>query len=169
MAARKPSPALEPPPKRRPPSLAGAMRSVSRATLWTTGTLLAIVVILLVASFFMDEPMRRSMERRMNQSLKGYTVQIPKLHFQLIGLSVTLKDLTVRQQAHPDPPVMLVPRLHASVHWRELLTGHLVADFLFDRPKVYVNLTQLKSEARDETPVKDKGWQQAFESDGIQV
>ena len=168
MAARKPRTEHDEPPPRRRESSAGAwartaLRSVSRATLWTTGTIVAIVLILLVASFFVDEPMRRSMERRMNQSLKGYTVQIPKLHFQLIGLSVTLHNLTVRQQAHPDPPIMLIPRLHASVHWRELLTGHVVGDFLFDRPKVYVNLTQLQTEAKDPTPVKEKGWQQAFE------
>ena len=99
----------------------------------------------------------------MNQRLKGYTVQIPKLHFQLIGLSVTLKGLTVRQQANPQPPVATIPSLHASVQWRELLTLHLVADFLFDRPKVYLNLKQLRKEVSDAVSVKDRGWQQALD------
>jgi hypothetical protein len=89
---------------------------------------LILIVLLIVASFFVDEPMRRTMERRMNQSLKGYSVQIPKLHFSLFGLSVTLRDLTVRQQANPNPPVIVVPRLKASVQWEELLTLHFVAD-----------------------------------------
>ena len=124
---------------------------------------MGLLVLLFIASFFVDEPMRRSMERRMNQSLKGYQVRIGRLHFQLIGLSVTLRDLSVRQQQHPDPPVMLVPRLHASVHWREIFSGRVVADFQLDRPELYVNLPQLQAEARDETPVKDKGWQQALE------
>ncbi|MDQ6893475.1 MAG: DUF748 domain-containing protein [Acidobacteriota bacterium] len=137
---------------------------VSRKTAVRIGAgILILIVLLVVASFFVDEPMRRTMERRMNESLKGYSVQIPKLHFSLFGLSVTLRDLTVRQQANPNPAVIVVPRLKASVQWEELLTGHLVADFLMDKPRLNVNLPQLESENRDPTPMKDKGWQDAVE------
>ena len=48
-------------------------------------------------------------------------------------LAVDLKDLTVRQQAYPNPPVAVFPKLHASLQWKELFTAHLVADFLFDQ------------------------------------
>ena len=137
--------------------------AVSRTAKWVGGSILALLVLLFVASFFVDEPMRRSMERRMNQSLKGYQARIGGLHFQLIGLSVTLRDVDVRQQEFPDPPILQIPRLKASVQWRELLSGRLVADFFVQRPSLYVNLAQLKHEARDQTPVKDKGWQQALE------
>ena len=97
----------------------------------------------------------------MNERLTGYSVTLPKLHFQLFGLSVTLHDLTIRQKENPEPPVAFIPRLHASVHWREILSGHIVSDFSFDRPKIHVNLPQLRKEASDTTPIKDKGWQQA--------
>ena len=50
------------------------------------------------------------------------------------------------------------------MHWKELLTLHLVADFLFDRPTLHVDRPQLLEEAEDETPVKEKGWQEALES-----
>lgn len=99
----------------------------------------------------------------MNQSLKGYTVTLPKLHFSLFGLSITLRDLSVRQQANPDPPVIVIPKLKASVQWRELFSLHLVADFLVDKPHLHINLAQLRQENRDATPVKDKGWQDAVE------
>ena len=122
-----------------------------------------LVVLVVVASFFVDEPMRRSMEQRMNAKLHGYTVRIPKLHFSLFGGSVTLHDLTIRQQANPEPPVALVPRLKASVQWSELLTLHVVADFLFDKPRIHLNLPQLEAENRDPTPMKDEGWQDALE------
>jgi len=135
----------------------------ARVAKWVGGSILGLLVLLFIASFFVDEPIRRSMERRMNQSLKGYQARIGGLHFQLIGLSVTLRDVSVRQQEYPDPPVLQVPRLKASVQWRELFSGKLVADFFVDRPSLYVNLAQLKSEAEDETPVKEKGWQQALE------
>ncbi|HYK41708.1 MAG TPA: DUF748 domain-containing protein [Thermoanaerobaculia bacterium] len=144
----------------------GARRAahVSGKTVIRIGAVLGILIVLLiVASFFVDEPMRRTMERKMNASLKGYSVQIPKLHFSLFGASVTLKQLTVRQQANPNPPVIVVPRLKASVQWEELLTGHLVADFLMDKPRLNVNLPQLEAESKDPTPMKDKGWQDAVQ------
>jgi hypothetical protein len=138
-------------------------RASGKTFLWIGAGILGLVLLLVVVSFFVDEPMRKSMERRMNQSLKGYTVTLPKLHFSLFGLSVTLRDLSVRQQANPEPPVIVVPRLKASVQWKELLTLHLVADFLMDKPKLHVNLKQLEQESRDPTPMKDKGWQDAIE------
>jgi len=127
------------------------------------GTFLGLLVLVVIASFFWDEPLRRDMEERMNASLKGYSVLLPRAHFNLIGMSVDLTNLTVRQQAHPEPPVAVFPKLHASLQWRELARLHLVADFLFDGPRIYVNLPQLEREIEDPTPVKDKGWQQALE------
>jgi hypothetical protein len=136
-------------------------RGLSKTALWVVGGIVGLILLLFIASFFVDEPMRRAMERSMNQRLKGYAVTLPKLHFQFIGLSVTLHDLTIRQKENPEPPVALIPRLHASLHWREILSGHLVSDFYFDRPRLHINLLQLKKEASDPTPVKDKGWQEA--------
>ena len=122
-----------------------------------------VLVLLLAASFFIDEPLRRSMERRMNASLQGYSVRIPKLDFHPIGLSLTLENLELRQNANPEPAILLVPKFHASVQWKELFALRLVADFEIDRPKVHVDLTQLRSETADSVPVKERGWQQAIE------
>jgi hypothetical protein len=36
-----------------------------------------------------------------------------------------------------------------------------VSDFLFEKPRIHINLPQLRKEIADETPVKDRGWQQA--------
>jgi len=144
--------------------LRAALLAVPRALRWFAAAVLILLILLFVASFFVDEPMRRHMEARMNESLKGYSVRLPGLHFQLIGMSVTLHGLTVRQNAHPETPVLQIPMLHASVEWRELLTGHVVADFHLAGPRIHVDLPQLQAEAKDPTPVKDKGWQQAVEA-----
>jgi len=125
---------------------------------------LALVVLAFVGSFFIDEPLRRVVVRQMNQQLKGYRADIRKLSFHPIGLSLTLSDLTFLQEAHPDPPVFHAPRLDASVHWKALLRGRLVANFTLSQPAVYVNLQQLRAEADDPTPVKEHGWQEAFEA-----
>ena len=98
----------------------------------------------------------------MNQSLRGYEVRIGQARLQPLGLSLTLRDVVLRQTAHPEPAILSVSRLHASVHWRELLFLRVVADFAIDRPVAYVNLSQLRSELSDEVPAGRKGWQEAI-------
>ena len=128
------------------------------------GILLGLILLLIIASFFIDEPLRRTMEKNMNERLKGYTARIQDLDFSLLGFSVTLHNVSIRQDAYPNPPVALIPRLKASVQWTELITFHLVADFKIDQPQIYVNLAQLRKENRDEVPVHKKGWQEAAEA-----
>jgi len=40
----------------------------------------------------------------------------------------------------------------------------VVGDMLIARPKVYLNLPQMRKEIADPTPVKERGWQEAFEA-----
>jgi hypothetical protein len=128
----------------------------------------ALVVLLLVASvvalFFIDEPLRRYTEAKMNANLKGYHVTIRRLHVSPINFSLDLRDTVVVQDQQPDPPVANIERLYASVHWRALLSGRVVGDVLIDRPVVVLNLRQARAEINDPTPVKDKGWQHALQS-----
>jgi len=135
----------------------------SRAFRWGAGIPVALTLGLYIATFFMDEPLRNTMEKRMNSHLKGYSVRLPGLHAQLMGLSLTLKGLTVSQVAHPDPPIVYFPVLKASIHWREVLSGRLVAEFMLDQPKININLQQLNSEAASTVTLKEHGWQQAVE------
>jgi hypothetical protein len=135
----------------------------SRPLRWVLGSLLALCLLLFIASLFIDEPLRRAMEKKINRDLKGYSVKLPGLHLNLIGLSLTLKGLTIMQQAHPQPPVANFPVLKASVHWRAILSGKLVAELRLDQPKLNINLLQLRSEATSKTKLKERGWQQAVE------
>src|SRR5664279_4480992 len=123
----------------------------------------ALTLLVVVASFFVDEPLRRSIERRMNDRLEGYEVRLPKLRLRLFSLSMTLEGLVVRQKAHPEPPVLLIDRLTTSVHWRAFLSGHLVGDVLLERPRVDINLVQLRQEVKDGVPVNERGWQEALQ------
>ena len=133
----------------------------TRIALIITGVILALIII---GSFFVDEPMRRTIESQMNARMKGYTVRIEKLSFHPIGLSVTLYGLSFAQEAYPDPPVLNIAQLDASVEWKALLHAALVANFHIERPKLYVHLEHLRQEAKDPTPVADKGWQDAFKA-----
>lgn len=141
---------------------AGSGRKLStlrKTLLWVFGILFSLLLILFIASFFLDEPLRRTTEKKMNEKLKGYSVRLPHLHFQLINLSLTLKGLTIIQQAHPDHPVATFPRIEGTVHWSDLLHGALVGEFQVERPEMHINLAQLKEETSKKTPVKKEGWQ----------
>src|ERR1035437_5416927 len=141
--------------KKMPSALRFAKRSLRLA--------LGLVLLLFAASCFVDEPLRRNIERRMNDRLEGYDVRLPKLHVRVFSLSIALDGLIVRQKAHPEPPVLRVERLTTSVHWRALLSGHLVADVVLERPQVDVNLVQLRQEVKDGVPVNERGWQEALQ------
>lgn len=133
----------------------------TRITLLVIGLLIALVVI---GSFFVDEPLRRTIESRMNQRLTGYTARIERLSFHPIGGSLTLYGLQFFQNAHPDPPILNIARLDASVQWKALWHLKVVANFGITQPKLYVDLNHLRAEANDPTPVSQHGWQEAFEA-----
>lgn len=126
--------------------------------------LVVLAVVIGVASFFIDEPLRKIVEQRMNKQMQGYTASIHRLSFHPIGLSLTLRGLEFVQNSHPVPPVLNVPRLDAHVHWKALLSGSVVAEFDISRPKLYVDRTHLIAEAKDPTPLDQHGWQAAFEA-----
>ena len=122
-----------------------------------------LIVLVVIAAFFIDEPLRRRMEANLNRALAGYTVRIGKLDFHPIGLSLELENSVIIQNDNPEPPVAQIANLSASIDWRGLLRGRLVADFAIDNPKLYINRKQAKTEFDDKIPMKERGWQQALE------
>jgi hypothetical protein len=132
--------------------------------IWIGGAVALLAVAAVVGSYFLDEPLRRYVERRMNASLQGYRVRIGALDVQPFSFSVDLKDVVIVQDGHPDPPVVRVPALSASVQWRALLSGGVVADVQIEQPAVHLILTPLRHEARDEVPVQERGWQEEVQA-----
>jgi hypothetical protein len=137
---------------------------LGRRSRWILGGLAILVALVVIASFFVDEPLRRYVEGQMNQHLKGYTAHIDRLSFHPIGASLTLRNLVMIQDAHPDPPVLLIERLEASVQWKALIFGRVMANFRIERPKLYADSAHVEREAKDPTPLEEHGWQQAFEA-----
>src|SRR5262249_32994694 len=128
-----------------------------------------LVIAILLAVFWVatrafDEPLRRQLEGRVNASLKGYTATIGHAHLRILGLGLDLRDVTVVQNSLPNPPVIYIPSWKTTVQWGALLHGALVADVSFTKPAIYVTFSQAKVEAKDPTPTKDKGWQEAVTS-----
>ena len=131
---------------------------------WLLGGLLVVVGLGYGAARFADEPVRRYMEAEVNRRLTGYTVHLPALRVRPWSASIELRDASIVQQANPDPPVAHVGHLRTRLDWRALLHRRVVADITFERPTLYVNLNNVRAEAADRTPVKDRGWQEALEA-----
>jgi hypothetical protein len=125
---------------------------------------LALAVALAIVEWTVEHPLRRYLERRINASLRGYTVAIGRLDLQLLGFAVVLEDVTLVQDARPSPPMLDLPRWRTSLEWRALLSLALVADTTFDRPTIYITREQSAEEARDAVPVEDRGWQDALQA-----
>src|ERR1700730_1724158 len=136
---------------------------IRRRWAWLLGGLALLTVSAYGAPRFADEPLRRYMEAEVNRRLTGYTVRIATLHVHPWTGSVELRDATIAQAANPDPPVAQVGRLVTRIDWRALLHRRVVADISFERPTVYLNLRQVRTEASEKTALKDRGWQQALE------
>jgi len=147
---------------KREGSAAGTPKRSHRLWWWLAGIPLFLLLIIVLALAFIDEPLRRYAERQFNSRVEGYTFHIGSLDFHPIGLSLDLEDVSVVQNDHPDPPVAQLTKWHASIHWRELLSGHLVSDQSIDRPIVHFTRPQASKEVQDDMPVEERGWQDAI-------
>ncbi len=162
----KPERVPEPtPPKRRLwHFFVGALGGLSRWAIWTLATIAVLLLLVWVASYAMDSPLTRYMQRTVNQRLKGYTASLERAHFNPFNLSVTLHGVGLVQDAHPDPAIARFPEVWADLEWSSLLHGRVVAKFEFTEPVLYVDRNHLEQEAKDPTPVKEHGWQEALEA-----
>jgi hypothetical protein len=130
----------------------------------------ARIVFVILASLFLlfalsgivvDRPLRSYMERKLNARLQGYTTHLDKADFHPFGFGLDLDGLTLVQNAVPDPPVLRIEELAASVQWTRLLRGRLVADFRIERPAIHLDRRHAEAEDRDAVPVQNRGWQDA--------
>jgi hypothetical protein len=133
----------------------------SRVALYVLAGLVLVGTIL---NFALDHPARGFVERRMNKKLKGYTAKVGNADFQMAGLALVLENVTVVQDAHPEPPVLMLPYVRLSVHWRDIVFGRVVADATLRRPELRANLPQLAEEYKDSVPFGDHGWQRAVQA-----
>jgi hypothetical protein len=104
------------------------MRGARRHWLAVGIPIAALLLVVYTIAFLIDEPLRRYTEANVNRALKGYTAHIGRLDFHPFGFSLDLKEVVIRQDAHPDPPVLRLEHLSASVHWRALLSGRVEGD-----------------------------------------
>ena len=136
---------------------------MGRVLRWVAVGLAVLALVIVVAFYFMDEPVRAFIERQLNAHVEGYRFTIGKAHLSP-NMTLEIRDGTMIQLAHPDPPVAQVPLWRFSIQWRHIFSGMLVSDTLIERPTLYVTLTQAKKEVNDKVPIHEKGWREAIYS-----
>jgi hypothetical protein len=100
----------------------------------------------------------------MNQKLTGYHVALEHAHLQLLGGILTLKGLTIIQEAHPHPPVADIAMLRFHIELKELFSRRVVTDVRLHRPRIHIDQTQFVAEKNSKVPLRQKGWQEALEA-----
>jgi len=134
--------------------------------------LLVLVVVLIalsgVAGIVLDKPLRSYLEGELNTRVEGYQFSIGDLDFRPFGLAIELKNVTVRQREHPEPPVAQFSRWYAGLERLALLRGRIVSNQVLEGPIFHFTLPQAKEEVKDVRETKDeierrgkRKWQEA--------
>ena len=123
---------------------------------------LLVLTVVIVASVA-DEPLRRYVEGQANSALPGYHVAIGGLALHPFTLSVDLQDVIVRQDIHPEPPVLTIARVGADAEFAPLLSGQIGAAVRIDAPSFALNGKHVDGflRRRDQEVVKEQAeaWQ----------
>lgn len=125
---------------------------IPRWAKWTSGLVIGLLAIVLLAAAIATEPLKKYIEEKANTSLKGYTLHIDKLDLHPLTLSLDLTNVILTQNRHPEPPMAHIPKWHAGLQWGGLLTGQLVSDHRIERPTAHVTRPQVKAELADASP-----------------
>ena len=94
----------------------------------------ALILGVVIAASTMDERLRRYAETQANELIPGYRVTIGSLGLHPFTLSVDLQDVVVRQDIHPDPPVVSIPHVIADAQLIPLFSGMVGADLRIETP-----------------------------------
>jgi hypothetical protein len=118
----------------------------------------SILAFIVIVSFLLDEPLRRYAERRLNNSLKGFSVRIGRLAVHPMTLSVDVEDISIRQTAHPDQPVAVLPGIRGGLRWLALLTARITVDAEIKGPRLVIDREKLRPEL-ERAPPAEEAWQ----------
>jgi hypothetical protein len=123
---------------------------------------LLVFTVVIVASVA-EEPLRRYAEGQANTALPGYHVSIGGVALHPFTLSVDVQDVVVRQDIHPDPPVLSITRVSADAELVALFSGQVGAAVRIDTPVFALNPKHVDGflRRRDKEVVKEQAeaWQ----------
>jgi len=137
--------------------------TIPRLLKWSVVTLGAVILLAVGGLFVVNRELPGLIERQLNAHVEGYQFTVG--HATLSpNLSLEIRQLTMVQIDHPNPPVAEIPSWVLSIQWSQILSGVLVSDYVVNRPILHVTLPQAKQELQEDVPVHQKGWREAVYS-----
>ena len=122
-----------------------------------------LVLIIVLAASVADEPLRRYVEDQANSILPGFHVTIGALDLHPLTLSADLRDVVVRQDIHPDPPVLSIPHVTADALLAPLFSGQVGADLRIETPAIAINKETRRwivpSKGAEDSTIRPEPWQ----------
>jgi hypothetical protein len=114
-----------------------------RGWIIAAAVLVLVALTVVIAASMADEPLRRYAEDQANSALPGFHVTISALALHPLTLSAELRDIVVRQDIHPEPPLVSIPTLTASAQLAPLFSGTVDADVRVETPAFTLTKKQL--------------------------
>jgi hypothetical protein len=127
---------------------------------WATVVLGVLLLLAVSALFIVNLKLPAFIEHQLNRHVDGYQFTVGQATLSP-NLSLEIRQLTMIQIDHPDPPVAEIPRWRLSIQWRHIFSGVLVSDYIISRPTLRITLPQAKQELQEEVPIHEKGWRDA--------
>ena len=93
-----------------------------------------LILAVVIAAWLADEPLRRYVEQEANSVLPGFHVTIGAARLHPLTLSAEIREVVLRQDIHPDPPVVSIPRISVDAQLLPLFTGRIGADVHVETP-----------------------------------
>jgi hypothetical protein len=141
------------------PTVWGKMTPVVK---WSALTVV-VVCVLIAALLMVNSALPSFIERQLNEHVQGYRFMVAEAALSpTLGLEI--RQLTMTQIEHPDPPVAVIPRWRLSVQWSRIFSGVLVSDYLISRPTLHITLPQATSGLQEEEASREQGWREGIYS-----
>ena len=130
---------------------------------WLVFTVVGLILTASTGLWVLNRELPAFIERQLNEQVKGYRFTVAKAALSPT-LALEIRQMTMVQTEHPDPPVAEIPRWRLSIQWDQIFSGVLVSDYLISRPTLHITLPQAKKELQEEVPIHEKGWREAVYS-----
>lgn len=135
--------------------------SITRLFKWVTLTVVVVLLLAMVSLWIVNRELPKFIERTLNAHVESYRFTVAEATLSPL-LSLEIRDMTMTQIDHPDPPVAEIPRWRFSIHWRHIFSGVLVSDYLISHPTFHITLPQARQELQEKKAIHKKGWRDAI-------